>query len=74
MSLCHFYKIVNKHTAPYLADLLPKQNIKPLKILQSIDVDLKNLKSLSFLQQFAYGTLLILMLEIQLPRLILKLK
>jgi hypothetical protein len=22
--LCHFYKIVNKYTAPYLADLLPK--------------------------------------------------
>ena len=38
-----------------------------LKILQSIDVELKNLISLSFLQQFPYGTLLILILEIQLP-------
>jgi hypothetical protein len=32
--LCHFYKIVNKYTAPYLADLLPKL-IGEWKILYS---------------------------------------
>ena len=38
--LCHFYKIVNKHTAPYLADLLPKlvneRSYIPLRTAQNI--------------------------------------
>ena len=38
--LCHFYKIVNKHTAPYLADLLPKlvneRSYIPLRTSQNI--------------------------------------
>ena len=70
--LSHFYKIVNKSTAPYLVDLLPilvnersyislrtGQNISEY-ISEYIDVELKNSKSF-FLPRFLYGTLLILM-------------
>ena len=38
--LCHFYKIVNKHTAPYFADLFPKlvneRSYIPLRTAQNI--------------------------------------